>query len=140
MDDVTKRFFEVLDKVGISGASLCKEIPDLTKQKLSNARNGRNSIQIDVVSYVCSHYKNINSGYILTGRGSMFFEESLQVESSKVNIISDKEQDDIKKNLEIAVTQLEEDRDTIKVLKKIIKRQLSEIEELKKALKMQSPA
>lgn len=140
MDDVTKRFFEVLDKVGISGASLCKEIPDLTKQKLSNARNGRNSIQIDVVSYVCSHYNNINSGYILTGRGSMFFEESLQVESSKVNIISDKEQDDIKKNLEIAVTQLEEDRDTIKVLKKIIKRQLSEIEELKKALKMQSPA
>lgn len=140
MDDVTKRFFEVLDKVGISGASLCKEIPDLTKQKLSNARNGRNSIQIDVVSYVCSHYNNINSGYILTGRGSMFFEESLQVESSKVNIISDKEQDDIKKDLEIAVTQLEEDRDTIKVLKKIIKKQLSEIEELKKALKMQSPA
>lgn len=140
MDDVTKRFFEVLDKVGISGASLCKEIPDLTKQKLSNARNGRNSIQIDVVSYVCSHYNNINSGYILTGRGSMFFEESLQVESSKVNIISDKEQDDIKKDLEIAVTQLEEDRDTIKVLKKIIKRHLSEIEELKKALKMQSPA
>lgn len=140
MDDVTKRFFEVLDKVGISGASLCKEIPDLTKQKLSNARNGRNSIQIDVVSYVCSHYKNINSGYILTGRGSMFFEESLQVDSSKVNIISDKEQDDIKKDLEIAVAQLEEDRDTIKVLKKIIKRQLSEIEELKKALKMQAPA
>lgn len=118
MDDVTKRFFEVLDKVGISGASLCKEIPDLTKQKLFNARNGRNSIQIDVVSYVCSHYNNINPGYILTGRGSMFFEESLQVESSKVNIISDKEQDDIKKDLEIAVTQLEEDRDTIKVLKK----------------------
>lgn len=140
MDDVTKRFFEVLDKVGISGASLCKEIPDLTKQKLSNARDGRNSIQIDVVSYVCSHYNNINPGYILTGRGSMFFEESLQVESSKVNIISDKEQDDIKKDLEIAVTQLEEDRDAIKVLKKIIKRQLSEIEELKKALKMQSPA
>lgn len=140
MDDVTKRFFEVLDKVGISGASLCKEIPDLTKQKLSNARNGRNSIQIDVVSYVCSHYKNINSGYILTGRGSMFFEESLRVESSKVNIISENKQNDIKKDLEIAVTQLEEDRDTIKVLKKIIKRQLSEIEELKKALKMQAPA
>lgn len=64
MDDVTKRFFEVLDKVGISGASLCKEIPNLTQQKLSNARNGRNSIQIDVVSYVCSQYKNINPGYI----------------------------------------------------------------------------
>lgn len=62
MDDVTKRFFEVLDKVGISGASLCKKIPNLTQQKLSNARNGRNSIQIDVVSYVCSPYMDITSG------------------------------------------------------------------------------
>lgn len=34
MDDVTKRFFEVLDKVGISGASLCKEIPNLTQQRV----------------------------------------------------------------------------------------------------------
>lgn len=131
MDDVTKRFFEVLDKVGISGASLCKEIPDLTKQKLSNARNGRNSIQIDVVSYVCSQYKNINPGYILTGRGSTFFEEGLQSESSKVNIISNNEQNDAKKDLEIAVSQLEDAQDTIKVLKKIIKKQLSEIKELK---------
>ena len=120
MDDVTKRFFEVLDKVGISGASLCKEIPNLTQQKLSNARNGRNSIQIDVVSYVCSQY-----------RGSIFFEEGLQSESSKVNIILNKEQKDTKKDLEIAVSQLEDAQDTIKVLKKIINKQLSEIEELK---------
>ena len=131
MDDVTKRFFEVLDKVGISGASLCKEIPNLTQQKLSNARNGRNSIQIDVVSYVCSQYKNINPGYILTGRGSIFFEEGLQSESSKVNIILNKEQNDTKKDLEIAVIQHEDAQDTIKVLKKIINKQLSEIEELK---------
>lgn len=97
MDDVTKRFFEVLDKVGISGASLCKEIPDLTKQKLSNARNGRNSIQIDVVSYVCSHYKNINPGYILTGEGSMFFEENMQSDASGIDIALKKRRNRYKK-------------------------------------------
>ena len=139
MDDVTKRFFEVLDKVGISGASLCKEIPDLTKQKLSNARNGRNSIQIDVVSYVCSHYNNINPGYILTGRGSMFFEENMQSDASGIDIALKKEELDIKKDLEIAVSQLGDAHDTIKVLKEIIKKQLSEIEQLKEELKMKVP-
>ena len=67
----------------------------------------------------------------MTGRGSIFFEEGLQSESSKVNIISNNEQNDAKKDLEIAVSQLEDAQDTIKVLKKIIKKQLSEIEELK---------
>lgn len=69
--------------------------------------------------------------YILTGRGSIFFEEGLQSESSKVNIILNKEQNDTKKDLGIAVSQLEDAQDTIKVLKKIINKQLSEIEELK---------
>jgi len=137
MDDVTKRFFEVLDKVGISGASLCREIPDLTKQKLSNAKNGRNSIQIDVVSYVCSQNRNINPGYILTGRGNMLFEEGLQSETPDVGILK-KEQNGIKKDLEQAVSQLGDAYDTIKVLKEIIKKQLSEIEELKTKVPMLS--
>ena len=137
MDDVTKRFSEVLDKVGISGASLCREIPDLTKQKLSNAKNGRNSIQIDVVSYVCSQNRNINPGYILTGRGNMLFEEGLQSETPDVGILK-KEQNGIKKDLEQAVSQLGDAYDTIKVLKEIIKKQLSEIEELKTKVPMLS--
>ena len=97
MDDVTKRFFEVLDKVGISGASLCKEIPDLTKQKLSNARNGRNSIQIDVVSYVCSHYNNINSGYILTGRGACSLKKAYKLKVQKLTLFQTRSKMTLKK-------------------------------------------
>lgn len=83
---MSQKVFEVLDKVGISGASLCKEIPNLTQQKLSNARNGRNSIQIDVVSYVCSQYKNINPGYILTGRGSIFLKKAYNLKVQKLTL------------------------------------------------------
>lgn len=128
MDDVTKRFFEVLDKIGTSGASLCNEIPGLTKQKLSNARNGRNSIQIDVVSHVCSQNKNINPGYILTGNGNMFFEDETSKDNNPLNNTSN----DIGKDLRTAVRQLEDANDTINVLKEVIKKQLVEIEEFKR--------
>ena len=57
MDTITSRFFDVLKELGISITSLAAEIPNITtKQKLSNAKNGRNEVQIDVVSHICSTY------------------------------------------------------------------------------------
>ena len=71
MRTVTERFFEVLDLTGETLTSLSNKIPDITtKQKLSNAKSGRNAIQIDVVEYLCSSNDRINSDYILTGRGA----------------------------------------------------------------------
>lgn len=71
MSTVTERFFEVLDLTGETLTSLSNKIPDITtKQKLSNAKSGRNAIQIDVVEYLCSSNDRINSDYILTGRGA----------------------------------------------------------------------
>lgn len=71
MSTVTERFFEVLDLTGETLTSLSNKIPDITtKQKLSNAKSGRNAIQIDVVEYLCSSNDKINSDYILTGRGT----------------------------------------------------------------------
>lgn len=71
MSTVTERFFEVLDLTGETLTSLSNKIPDITtKQKLSNAKSGRNAIQIDVVEYLCSSNDRINSDYILTGRGT----------------------------------------------------------------------
>ena len=71
MSTVTERFFEVLDLTGETPTSLSKKIPDITtKQKLSNARNGRNAIQIEVVEFFCSSNDKVNSDYILTGRGT----------------------------------------------------------------------
>lgn len=71
MSTVTERFFEVLGLIGETSTSLSSKIPDITtKQKLSNAKSGRNAIQIDVVEYLCSSYEKVNTDYILTGRGT----------------------------------------------------------------------
>ena len=67
----------------------------------------------------------------------MLFEEGLQSETPDVGILK-KEQNGIKKDLEQAVSQLGDAYDTIKVLKEIIKKQLSEIEELKTKVPMLS--
>lgn len=71
MSTVTERFFEVLDLLGESQASLCRDIPEkVTKQSLSNARNGRNGISVEVISHICNKHENVNAYYILTGRGT----------------------------------------------------------------------
>lgn len=84
MGAITERFFEVLKLVGETPTSLSKEIPGIaTKQKLSNAKNGRNEIQIDVVSYLCTKYSTINANYIITGTG-----EPLNNKDMTISLIS----------------------------------------------------
>lgn len=94
MSTVTERFFEVLDLTGETLTSLSNKIPDITtKQKLSNAKSGRNAIQIDVVEYLCSSNDRINSDYILTGRGAPLREniEATQVYHPKYTEKTDPE-------------------------------------------------
>lgn len=80
MSTITERFFEILELVGETASSLSNEIPEITtKQKLSNAKNGRNEIQIDVVRYLCTKYPNINVSYIITGTGEKFHNNSMNV-------------------------------------------------------------
>lgn len=94
MSTVTERFFEVLDLTGETLTSLSNKIPDITtKQKLSNAKSGRNAIQIDVVEYLCSSNDKINSDYILTGRGTPLREsiEATQIYQPKYTEKADPE-------------------------------------------------
>lgn len=94
MSTVTERFFEVLDLTGETLTSLSNKIPDITtKQKLSNAKSGRNAIQIDVVEYLCSSNDKINSDYILTGRGTPLREsiETTQIYQPKYTEKTDPE-------------------------------------------------
>lgn len=94
MSTVTERFFEVLDLTGETLTSLSNKIPDITtKQKLSNAKSGRNAIQIDVVEYLCSSNDRINSDYILTGRGTPLREsiEATQIYQPKYTEKTDPE-------------------------------------------------
>ena len=71
MEEKTKRFFEVLDTLKVSGYKLSKQSNLVTQQKLTNARNGRNNISTDVVMELCRLYEQVNPNYILTGKGSM---------------------------------------------------------------------
>lgn len=85
MDTITSRFFDVLKELGISITSLASEIPNITtKQKLSNAKNGRNEVQIDVVSYICSTYPIVSCDYILTGNGPMFKTQEGEMENHDI--------------------------------------------------------
>lgn len=71
MEEKTKRFFEVLDTLKVSGYKLSKQSNLVTQQKLTNARNGRNNISTDIVMELCRLYEQVNPDYILTGKGSM---------------------------------------------------------------------
>lgn len=85
MNTITSRFFDVLKELGISITSLAAEIPNITtKQKLSNAKNGRNAVQIDVVSYICSTYPIVSCDYILTGNGPMFKTQEGEMENTDI--------------------------------------------------------
>ena len=85
MDTITSRFFDVLKELGISITSLAAEIPNITtKQKLSNAKNGRNEVQIDVVSYICSTYPIVSCDYILTGNGPMLKSQEGETENHDI--------------------------------------------------------
>lgn len=67
MNDITKRFFEELDKNGITAYRLAKEIDGISQQKLSHARTGKNEISLSIVSAVCKQYRNIDYRYIMSG-------------------------------------------------------------------------
>lgn len=71
MEEKTKRFFEVLDFLKVSGYKLSKQSSLVTQQKLTNARKGRNNISTDIVMELCRLYEQVNPDYILTGKGSM---------------------------------------------------------------------
>lgn len=99
MSSVTKRFFEVLELIGETSTSLSSKIPSITtKQKLSNAKNGRNAIQIDVVSFLCSTNERVNSDYILTGRGTPLREDALNIPQTSGVAITTKEEYEEAKN------------------------------------------
>lgn len=70
MEPVTKRFFEAIDKAGLTPYRINKDIKSISAARISNARTGKNEIGIDVVTAVCSHYPSINADYIITGNGS----------------------------------------------------------------------
>lgn len=81
MEEKTKRFFEVIDFLKVTGYKLSKQSKLITQQKLTNAKNGRNVISTDIVMELCRLYEQVNPNYILTGEGSMLINDTTQLVS-----------------------------------------------------------
>ena len=76
MKDFSARFVEVVESLGQNGYKL-DGVGCITKQKMSNIRNGITDVKTEVVAELCRAFPKVNANYILTGKGSMFLEECL---------------------------------------------------------------
>lgn len=68
----SERFLSIVDKIGISDAKIANSIDGLDKTLMSHIRTGRQGASINVLSSFCEAFPQVNAGYILTGKGSMF--------------------------------------------------------------------
>lgn len=76
MNDRTKRFLEVFQLKGLTGYQAGKlVIGSITKQKISNLKNGLSQVTLEMISDLCNYDLDINAEYIITGRGYRFKSE-----------------------------------------------------------------
>ncbi|MDR0605995.1 MAG: hypothetical protein LBG80_17035 [Bacteroidales bacterium] len=68
---LSKRFFEAMGKLGISGYKLAKEVPSISNATLTHIRNGRNEPSKTVIDDFVKRYPDINKTWLLTGEGKM---------------------------------------------------------------------
>lgn len=82
MKDFSIRFVEVVESLGQNGYKL-DGVGCITKQKVSNIKNGITDVKTEVISDLCSAFPNVNANYILTGKGCMFLDDELSQVSSE---------------------------------------------------------
>lgn len=75
MKDFSTRFVEVVESLGQNGYKL-DGVGCITKQKISNIKNGVTDVKTEVVAELCKTFPKVNANYILTGNGSMFLDEA----------------------------------------------------------------
>lgn len=81
MKDFSARFVEVVESLGQNGYKL-DGVGCITKQKMSNIRNGITDVKTEVVAELCNAFPKVNANYILTGKGSMFLDEDMRADDS----------------------------------------------------------
>lgn len=72
MNKITERFILTYKKLGLNGYRIGKEIPGITKQKISHIENGRCEVSIDIIEAFCKYNEKVNANWIITGKGGMF--------------------------------------------------------------------
>jgi SOS-response transcriptional repressor LexA len=85
MKDFSARFVEVVESLGQNGYKL-DGVGCITKQKMSNIKNGITDVKTEVVAELCNAFPKVNANYILTGKGSMFMDEVEVVNETRPRI------------------------------------------------------
>ncbi len=65
------RFIEVMGRLGLSGYALSRVL-GTSEAVISNIRNGKNPPNVLLVQELLRKYVDIDPGWLITGRGSMF--------------------------------------------------------------------
>jgi phage repressor protein C with HTH and peptisase S24 domain len=72
MPELSTRFLDAINSLGITGYKLTKEIPEITQPKLTHIRNGRNEPSKSILASFLNKYPQINPEWLYTGEGKMF--------------------------------------------------------------------
>ena len=76
ISDVTRRFHEVMDSLGLSDYKVYTSIEGITKNMISKLRQGHTEeVSVKILMPFCNKFPEVNANYILTGKGEMFLSE-----------------------------------------------------------------
>lgn len=82
-NDYTERFLATIEAMGLRDSEVVNALENLSKGTMSKMRNARCGVSMNTLHEFCMVYPNVSSNYILTGRGSMFMDESEHPSSEK---------------------------------------------------------
>ncbi len=71
ISDLSNRFLTAINKLGISGYKLSKEIPEISQSTLTHIKSGRNEPSKTALDLFLKKYPEINASWLLTGEGSI---------------------------------------------------------------------
>lgn len=74
-NDYTERFLAIIEAMGLKDSEVVNALEDLSKGTMSKIRNARCGVSMNTLQEFCMAYPNVNSNYIITGRGNMFLDE-----------------------------------------------------------------
>lgn len=78
-NDYTGRFLATIEALGLKDSEVVNALEDLSKGTMSKIRNARCGVSMNTLQEFCMAYPNVSSNYIITGRGTMFLDECLDV-------------------------------------------------------------
>lgn len=79
----SERFLQVIDKLGVTDYFIWNNCDAISKAQMSHIRTGKGGASLSIIESLCNNFPQVNTNYILTGRGSMFLENKISALSEE---------------------------------------------------------